>query len=225
MTPLVKEFVSISPDAEKFMWFDVGNKPVEEVNFLVDPDKVVHLPFKWTAIVGVDGHRHKFALACVCGEESVTVTGMIHNGFTYDFIDPFCYMSTPEGIRLLPPSSGKPAPKNRDVMGIMAIISAFTDSLSVAVNGYQPTAKAHSMVNAKRIAKGKPPLIYDWRTVIIEPPKLKGNSQGGTHASPRSHDRRGHWRKHPSGKQVWVKNCVVGDASKGSVFKDYIVSV
>ena len=35
------------------------------------------------------------------------------------------------------------------------------------------------------------------------------------------HDRRGHWRKHPSGKIIWVKPCKVGDATKGVIFKDY----
>ena len=59
------------------------------------------------------------------------------------------------------------------------------------------------------------------KTGKIEPPKPKGESQGGTHASPRLHDRRGHWRNTRSGKRVWVKQCKVGDPSKGSVFHDY----
>lgn len=32
---------------------------------------------------------------------------------------------------------------------------------------------------------------------------------------------RGHWRIHPSGKKVWVKECKVGNAAHGAVFKDY----
>ena len=31
----------------------------------------------------------------------------------------------------------------------------------------------------------------------------------------------GHKRNTPSGKRVWVKDCKVGDASRGVVFKDY----
>ena len=48
--------------------------------------------------------------------------------------------------------------------------------------------------------------------------------QGGTHASPRQHERRGHWRTYRSGKRVWVKNCVVGDPSLGHVKHAYVVT-
>ena len=55
----------------------------------------------------------------------------------------------------------------------------------------------------------------------IEPSKPKNDPQGGTHASPRWHERRGHWRTMKSGKKVWVKNCEVGDKTLGAVFHDY----
>lgn len=71
--------------------------------------------------------------------------------------------------------------------------------------------------------KSQPKSAYDWRTVVIEPKPLPGPDLGGTHASPRQHDRRGHYRKLRSGKQVWVKSCKVGKASDGVVFKDYVV--
>lgn len=48
--------------------------------------------------------------------------------------------------------------------------------------------------------------------------------QGGTHASPRQHERRGHWRTYRSGKRVWIKNCVVGDPTLGYVKHDYMVT-
>ena len=60
------------------------------------------------------------------------------------------------------------------------------------------------------------------KTVVIEPTKPKGDAQGGTHASPRWHERRGHWRTmKKTGKKVWVKNCEVGDKTIGAVFHDY----
>lgn len=74
--------------------------------------------------------------------------------------------------------------------------------------------------NRKRIAKGKKPL-YEWRTVVIQPRAPRSAHQGGTHASPRQHDRRGHWRTYKSGKRVWIKNMRVGKASNGTVFHDY----
>jgi hypothetical protein len=64
----------------------------------------------------------------------------------------------------------------------------------------------------------------EYRTVIIEPIKpAKREHLGGTHASPRQHDRRGHMRRLPGGRQVWVKPCRVGDAALGTVFHDYEV--
>ena len=75
-------------------------------------------------------------------------------------------------------------------------------------------------MNRKRMMKGKRPLFV-WHTVTIGPRPEPQGSKGGTHASPRLHDRRGHWRTTASGKRVWVRDCKVGDASKGVVFKDY----
>lgn len=48
--------------------------------------------------------------------------------------------------------------------------------------------------------------------------------KGGTHASPRWHMRRGHWRNYKSGKRVWVEQMEVGDKSKGVIVKDYVVT-
>ncbi len=79
-----------------------------------------------------------------------------------------------------------------------------------------------TFLNRKRKEKGKPAISFDWHTVEIKPwVSDKSEPQGGTHASPRLHDRRGHWRTIKTGKQVWVKACKVGDASRGIVFKDY----
>jgi len=89
------------------------------------------------------------------------------------------------------------------------------------VSGTKGYVATRNRANAKRTAKGKKPL-YDWRTVVIELKAPKQESKGGTHASPRPHDRRGHYRTYKSGKQVWVRNMRVGEGD-GFVFKDYIV--
>lgn len=77
-------------------------------------------------------------------------------------------------------------------------------------------------VNAKRVRNGKKPL-FTWTTVTITPPKPHAPPQGGHHASPRLHDRRGHYRTYKSGKRVWIKNCKVGKAADGIGFHDYKV--
>lgn len=95
-------------------------------------------------------------------------------------------------------------------------------SSGTPVTGYKPVARP-GLINQKRKKKGKP-LFYDWVTVNIEPPKPRSLPKGGTHASPRLHDRRGHFRTLRSGRKVWVRNHKVGDASKGTVFHDYVVN-
>ncbi len=60
-------------------------------------------------------------------------------------------------------------------------------------------------------------------TIDLERARAKQPPQGGTHASPRWHIRRGHWRQHADGRRVFVRQCEVGDPARGGVIKDYIV--
>ena len=65
---------------------------------------------------------------------------------------------------------------------------------------------------------------FEYRVITIDPSKLKPTPRGGTHASPRWHVRRGHWRA-VGGRRVWVRECEVGDISRGGIVKDYEVRV
>jgi len=102
---------------------------------------------------------------------------------------------------------------------ILGFVSAWYESLSRRSEAYIPSV-SKTFTNQRKIAQGKVP-AYDWRTVTIEPTEPQKEHKGGTHASPRLHDRRGHLRRLKSGKNVWVKPCKVGDINKGIVFKDY----
>lgn len=84
---------------------------------------------------------------------------------------------------------------------------------------HKPT---HAGNNAKRIRKGKAPL-YEWTTVQIErkAPELPAAPKGGTHASPRLHQRRGHWVTSKLGKRFWRSQTVVGKPENGMIFHDY----
>lgn len=104
---------------------------------------------------------------------------------------------------------------------ILGFMSAWYDALSRRSEAYIPSV-VQNFTNRRKIAQGKVP-AYDWRTVVIEPSAPRKDHQGGTHASPRLHDRRGHLRRLRSGKNVWVRSCKVGDATKGTVFHDYLV--
>lgn len=79
-------------------------------------------------------------------------------------------------------------------------------------------------INKKRINKGKKPLIeFKLITVNGKKPTLPSTPHG-THASPRLHWRRGHWRTmKKSGKKVWVDPMLVGDEENGKIIKDYAV--
>ena len=68
--------------------------------------------------------------------------------------------------------------------------------------------------------KGVPP-IYTYHTLVLKPRVEPGPPLGGTHASPRAHLRRGHFRHYKSGKVVWVEAHAVGDKKLGIVHKDY----
>jgi hypothetical protein len=67
---------------------------------------------------------------------------------------------------------------------------------------------------------------WDWNLVSFNPAELKPKSPplGGTHATPRWHIRRGHWRSLADGRRVFVRECEVGDKPRGGVVKDYEVA-
>ena len=108
---------------------------------------------------------------------------------------------------------------HREASMILGFTSQWLNSLSRKSESYIPIIKP-TFTNTRKIKHGKPPL-YEWRTVIVEPTQVKQEHLGGTHASPRMHERRGHLRRLQSGKNVWVKSCKVGDSNKGFVFHDY----
>jgi hypothetical protein len=75
----------------------------------------------------------------------------------------------------------------------------------------EPTKKEQR----KRRDQGKPPLKrithIDTRHYVEA---CKNTDRGGTHASPVPHRRRGHLRQLPTGKQTWVRDCIVNVRSR-----------
>lgn len=128
------------------------------------------------------------------------------------------YILDDNQIRYGPVDEGVTMDKTEAEM-ILGFVSAWLESLSRRIEAYVPSV-VQTFTNRRKIAQGKVP-AYEWRTVMIEPTAPRQDSKGGTHASPRLHDRRGHLRRLRSGKNVWVKAHKVGDATKGIVFHDY----
>jgi len=217
MTPLIQKAVRMAPDPETAMWFDVG--PMERWDGGHVPAEVVmKLPFARTGLVGYDQDGKDFAIWLTQGTDSVVVAGasMWHGRY----MEPFAYLLVDQVIRYYRKDKQIDQEEVRPAFRMVcAILQKLADRASTA---YQPVPDG-SFINRKRKAKGKGPVTFEWRTVEIGPKQEKAESLGGTHASPRLHDRRGHWRTCANGKRVWVKACRVGDASKGVVFKDYVV--
>lgn len=76
--------------------------------------------------------------------------------------------------------------------------------------------------SSRHVASG-----WTYRIAEIDPFQIKmaATRLGGSHASPRWHLRRGHWRQLADGRRVFVRECEVGDPSRGGVIKDYHVHV
>jgi hypothetical protein len=75
-------------------------------------------------------------------------------------------------------------------------------------------------LNKRRIARGKQP-FFSYHVLDLFEHSEVGNSIGGSHASPRLHWRRGHVRRLPTGRNVWVRAALVGNPALGFVDKDY----
>ena len=238
MTPLVMKMVKYFPDApaEQYTWFDISeylNSTTEKFNHeralqaLQNP-----LPFDKCAIVGEDEYEVPFILLLSNTVlPSNDMKGLaVHMQILHKDGIGICppFFVSPEQALIENSTQGMPIyfvdekeaanPQNTQA-GIDALITAsfWLERLNQQpIPAYTATPKSN---NAKRIRHGKKPL-FDWHTVTIEPPKPKAEAQGGTHASPRLHDVRGHWVKRGD-KRFWRKAHQRGDASIGVVFHDY----
>lgn len=222
MTPLISRMVKLTPDPEIGHWFDMGDTTHRPPGHVPDDD-IFRLPFPVCFIAGSQGNGTALVLRMHASDtgESVSVAGFVvgPSDEWKNAIEPVLITRSAGGLEISLPDGGEPTEAS-EYEAVLQHVEDFVLSLQSENTAYLPKAKP-SLINSKRAAKGKGPILFDWHTVKIEPPKPKIEPQGGTHSSPRAHERRGHWRTCKSGKKVWVKNCKVGDASKGAVFKDY----
>lgn len=72
----------------------------------------------------------------------------------------------------------------------------------------------------RKAARRKVPIVSTW-TLHLKTERPESRPQGGTHASPRIHLRRGHIRQFAPGRKTWVQPCVVRGKGPGMVVKDY----
>jgi hypothetical protein len=217
---------------EDWMWFDMSG----QINGSMQCDPTGALstyrpPFPLT-IIAMRSVRDGGTYDIVVGlkgedpETGIQVALMInHNDSTPRFFDPFTYLIRDGRLHV----DGKESLADEQIRKgtsprIVALqtLSFFYERLAqTAVPCHHPTIEK-TFLNQRRIEKGKAPK-YTWHTLIVGAETVVRDDLGGTHASPRYHDRRGHQRRLKNGKVIWVKACKVGDPSKGAVFKDYAV--
>jgi hypothetical protein len=249
MTPLIREFVAHgalpkkrSLDPSEFKWFDITpsiNNYVKVIAKIKDV-KDDSLPFPQMIVVGQANVQKvmTFALGNSFSDGGVCVGGIIVKGQKVITVPTLFYMTVngslcvtnkesiaavmawKEGGEVGPPPEMQSVEQTPDTFMCACHLAELLRALNhTPVTGYVPSVRP-GYVSSKRISKGKLPL-YDWTTVVIDSPKPKSEYQGGTHASPRHHERRGHFRNTPSGKRVWVRNHKVGNPANGTVFHDY----
>jgi hypothetical protein len=107
-----------------------------------------------------------------------------------------------------------------EVRAVLELCEALTCSNVITETIQHENTKA----NAKRIKNGKIP-IYETKTLSIEVPRSTKRSgiKRGDRSSPRQHLRRGHIRRLPDDRNIWVNSCAVGSPEFGRVDKSYRV--
>lgn len=229
MTPLVRETVKMVAeqglDPVEMHWFDATGCFADQSEEPQSPLHDSRPPFQ-RCMVCWEGksksHQRMRMWLLVAGDDPVD--GIVLTVWRQPTNHPpvaspvMVYMVDEGQIRYGPVDENVTMDKTEAEM-ILGFMSAWYESLSQRCSAYVPSVLP-TFTNRRKIAQGKVP-SYEWRTVVIEPSVPRQQGKGGSHASPRQHDRRGHLRRLKSGKNVWVKACKVGDAAKGVVFHDY----
>lgn len=215
MTPLVLEMSKLAgPALDGAMWFDLG--PLSSEEKTITPEELNdRWPFDRCALVFSDADNNKGLLLAaqrngatvltswLLGERRVLRAGHMAQ---YCVVDGQVYMD-----------GGMVAFQSPEV----AIAIEFLRRMRAAGTHAYDRSIPDTATNRRKLSDGKPPSTYAWRTVVVAPTPARKPSAGGTHASPRLHERRGHWRHLHSGDAVWVRPCLVGSPERGVVEKDY----
>lgn len=230
-TQLVRSSMKLMADAGvdlvDIKWFDMTGAFSDSQRANLDPVMTHRPPFDKCFVTWQGKTRHHpsyevlMLVAGIDPEEGITVAMWKGpSGTRLHPIPAMFYFIDDDNIRYGAVNEDEPV--ERELAELMlAQLGAWYGAMDRRIEAYVPSVR-DTFTNRRKIQQGKLP-TYDWTTVWIEPAKPRSEGKGGTHASPRLHDRRGHLRRLASGKNVWVKSCKVGDASKGAIFHDYAI--
>ena len=112
-----------------------------------------------------------------------------------------------------------------DTRLLVELVVALVFSVADALDKGDAAERTASVSLSKRQQFARPGVSgWIYRLLDIGPALARQRSRSnGTHASPRWHIRRGHWRMLPGGRKTFVRECEVGDVATGGVVKDYRV--
>ena len=216
MTPLIQKLVPLTRNAEQFHWFDIGEMS-PDLTVIDGSDPIAsRLAFPQCAFAYTEDGDPGVLLMTQLNETSIHVSGLAsHRGQWFEVRPITIIYDAAAGY------SGEGKGVTSEQLRVALVNVAYCARLlDQGASAFAIDAQ-RCHINTCRAKKGKGPLKFTWHTVTIGPRPEPQGSKGGTHASPRLHDRRGHWRTTASGKRVWVRDCKVGDPSRGLVFKDY----
>lgn len=216
MTPLVRQLVPLTRNAERYHWFDIGEMS-NDVTTIDGSDPIAsRLAFPQCAFAYTEDGDPGVLLMTQHNETSIHVSGLAsHRGQWFEVRPITIIYDAAAGY------SGEGKGVTSEQLRVALVNVAYCARLlDQGASAFAIDAQ-RCHINTCRAKKGKGPLKFTWHTVTIAPRPDPNEQKGGTHASPRLHDRRGHWRNYASGKKGWVKECKVGSPSKGIVFKDY----
>lgn len=230
-TPLLRETMSLITEANidpvEFQWFDIsslGRNTLVETHWLQE----YRPPFEKCMVVcrtQTKNHSSYDLFIMTVGdnpEEGIVInmwkgpTGSMPRAL------PSLVYVVQDGAVKYGPTDADVKMSHEEATTILGLICAWFQAMSRGTEAHRPHIKK-TFTNLRKIKEGKAP-TYDWTTVLIGSKAARSESLGGTHASPRLHDRRGHLRRLQTGKNVWVRPCKVGKAELGTVFHDYEVA-
>jgi hypothetical protein len=221
---IMKAVIETGFDPTEVQWFDVSKAYGGENSVNIKHLATHRPPFEKNFVVyGGSSKNHPYyeVMMLIVGtdpEEGIVIDISKGTPGKFNTFPPLVYAVDDGQIRYGPADENHDVPQ--DVAELMlSLVAMWFESMDTGCDSYRPSV-AQTFTNRRKIAQGKTP-SYDWTTVVVTATPPRAEPKGGTHASPRLHDRRGHIRRLRSGKNVWVKAHKVGDATLGTIFHDY----
>ena len=193
-------------DIVDIKWFDLSGGFTDQQRANLDPVMTHRPPFDRCFVVWkgkTKTHASYEVLMLVAGndpEDGITVS--MWKGPTGTRLRPIpamFYFIEGDQIRYGAVNDDEPVDKELAEL-MLAQVGVWYGLMDRRIEAYIPTVR-YTFTNRRKMQQGKTP-TFDWTTVFIEPAKPRSDSKGGTHASPRLHDRRGHLRRLTTGKNV-----------------------